>query len=90
MPTMRRPLAAAGADLRLLGPARVRLSAAGSRAGRGGMLRYHWVIARKPAGSRARLLHASSVHPQLRTDRNGTYLLHLVLREHRQGSTPAV
>jgi hypothetical protein len=86
----RRPLAAAGSDRRLLGPVSVRLSAARSLAARGGALRYRWVVARKPAGSHARLLNASSAHPRLRTDRSGTYLLHLVLREHRQGSTPAV
>lgn len=86
----RRPLAAAGSDRRLLGPGRVKLSAAGSLPARGGSLRYRWAIARKPAGSHARLLNASSKRPQLRTDRSGTYLLHLVLRERRRGQRPAV
>jgi hypothetical protein len=85
----RRPLAAAGADRHLLGPGRVRLSAAGSIAARAGSLRYHWAIARKPAGSRARLIGAASRRPQLITDVAGTYMLHLVLRERARGSTAA-
>ncbi len=80
-----RPLAAAGPDRQLLGAGRVRLSAAGSSPARAGSLRYRWVIVRKPAGSTARLIRASTAHPQLITDAPGTYLLHLVLRERRRG-----
>jgi hypothetical protein len=86
----RRPLAAAGRDVRLVGPARVRLSAAGSIAAHAGPLRYRWTIARKPAGSHARLLGASSARPQLLTDRGGTYMLDLQLRQPRGGSKPGL
>lgn len=89
----RRPLPAAGADIRLLGPARVRLSAAASRAARGGALRYRWTIARKPAGSHARLLSPRSARPRLLTDVNGTYALRLQVRERRRGaglSSPSI
>jgi hypothetical protein len=81
-----RPLPAAGADVRLLGPARVRLSAAASRAARAGRLRYRWTIARKPAGSRARLLSARSVRSRLLTDVSGTYMLRLQVGERRAGT----
>lgn len=81
----RRPLPAAGADIRLLGPARVRLSAAASRAARGGSLRYRWKIVRKPAGSHARLLSPRSARPRLLTDVSGTYALRLQVRERRRG-----
>ncbi|HEY2719562.1 MAG TPA: hypothetical protein VGI52_08025 [Solirubrobacteraceae bacterium] len=80
-----RPLPAAGADIRLLGPAHVRLSAGASRAARGGALRYRWTIARKPAGSHARLLSPRSQRPRLMTDVSGTYTLRLQVRGRRVG-----
>ncbi len=86
----RRPLAAAGPDVRVLGPGRVRLSGARSLAARGGSLRYRWTIVRKPAGSRARLIGATSPRPWLLTDRTGTYMLHLLVRERTRGSGAAV
>ncbi|HTA05071.1 MAG TPA: hypothetical protein VK774_01805 [Solirubrobacteraceae bacterium] len=85
-----RPLAAAGKDVRLLGPGRVVLSAAGSIAARAGSLNYRWVIARKPSHSRARLIGGATRRPRLITDVPGTYLLHLVLRERRRGAAAVV
>lgn len=81
--TRGRPLPAAGADVHLLGPARVRLSAAASRAAAGGALRYRWTIVRRPAGSRARLLSPRSRRPRLMTDVSGTYTLRLQVRGRR-------
>ena len=80
-----RPLPAAGADIRLLGPAHVRLSAGASRAARAEALRYRWTIARKPVGSRARLLSPRSKRPRLMTDMSGTYTLRLQVRGRRAG-----
>ncbi len=82
----KRPLPAAGPDVQLLGPGRVQLTAAGSMPAHGGSLRYRWVLARKPAGSRARLLRASSRRARLITDRPGTYMLRLLVRERARGS----
>jgi hypothetical protein len=85
-----RPLAAAGSDRHLPGPGRVQLSAVGSMPAHGGSLRYRWLIVRKPAGSRARLLGATSRRARLITDRPGTYMLHLVLRERTRRARAAL
>jgi hypothetical protein len=81
------PLAAAGPDVRLLGKGAVTLSAHASKAAKGGTLVYHWVIARRPGGSRhARMVRADSARPRLLTDVAGTYVVHLIVRE-RHGAT---
>jgi len=71
------PVAGAGASRRAHSGRPVRFSAAGTKAPPGVRVRYHWRIVRRPAGSKAKLRHASTMHPILRPDRIGHYVLKL-------------
>lgn len=55
----------------------------------GRRLRYRWVIAARPRGSRARLHGAASVRPRFRPDRPGRYRLRPAVFERRTGAASA-
>ncbi|MDO8210216.1 hypothetical protein [Conexibacter sp. CPCC 206217] len=76
MPT---PVAGAGAGRRARTGEAVRFSAARSKAAGLGRTRYRWTIARRPAGSHARLHRAATAHPTLHPDRIGRYVLRLTV-----------
>lgn len=76
-----RPLAGAGPDLRAVGPGRVTLHGAASAVRRGAKLVVSWRIVNRPRGSRARLLRAHSLRPQLIFDVHGRYVVRETVRE---------
>ncbi len=83
------PVAGAGAARRSKTGRPVRFDAGSSvSAVRGQRLRYRWTIAKRPAGSHARLLDASSPRPLLRPDRPGRYVLRVTVTP--VGSSPGV
>lgn len=85
----RRPLAAAGRDIRRQARVSIRLSGRRSRpASRHHRLRYRWRIVNRPRGSRARLRGARRARPRLRPDKPGYYSIRLTVREVTRGGRP--
>ncbi len=75
-----RPVAGAGRPKRTKTGTATTLDASSSVAmERGVRLRYRWTIVGRPRGSRARLRNATSVHPSLRPDRPGHYVLRVTV-----------
>jgi hypothetical protein len=83
------PLVGAGRDRRTVAGARLRLDGRSTRAALGprARLHYRWRIVRKPAGSKAKLLRASSPRPLLKTDKPGRYRVRLTATESGVGAT---
>jgi hypothetical protein len=76
------PLVGPGMNERTVSGEVVHLSAAQTVAARpGDQLSYHWVLASKPRGSRARLSGADSLSPTVKPDLPGRYVLRLQVIE---------
>jgi len=82
-------LASAGVDRVVRMGRRVRLDGLASRAARGGRLAYRWRVVRRPRGSRARIVSATSSRPMLHTDRHGRYRVRLEVVERAGGGGTA-
>lgn len=86
--TNRAPLANAGADQSVYLQQLVTLDASGSSDPDGDVLSYEWTLLQRPAGSAAALAAAASVHPTFTPDREGEYLVQLVVRDGQLSSAP--
>lgn len=80
-----RPLASAGRDRR------TRVGDSITMSGRHTLklrrdTKYHWTIARRPAGSKAKLIGATTSRPSLKPDVNGTYRVRLTATGGGKGS----
>jgi hypothetical protein len=81
------PIADAGPDRTAEGKARVTLDGTAS-GGVPGPLAYAWRILSAPAGSHASLSRADEARPLLRPDREGTYVIELVVSGEGRLSAP--
>jgi hypothetical protein len=84
----RPPLANAGADQSVYVQQRVTLDGAASSDPDGDALSFEWTVLQRPAGSTAALGAAASVRPTLTPDREGEYLLQLIVRDGQLASAP--
>lgn len=84
----RPPLAAAGADQSVYVQQLVTLDGSGSSDPDGDALSYEWTLLQRPAGSTAVLAAVTSVHPTLTPDREGDYLVQLIVHDGRLASAP--
>jgi hypothetical protein len=75
------PVAHAGPDQTVTTGVLVTLTAAESHDPNGDPLTYSWQLQSKPAGSRAALADAASVHPSLTPDVAGLYVLSLMVHD---------
>lgn len=81
------PIADAGDDAD--GEVRARVTLDGSASGGvPGPLAFSWRIVSAPAGSHASLVHADEARPSLRLDREGTYVVELVVSAEGRSSAP--
>lgn len=86
--TNRPPLANAGADQSVYVQQLVTLDASGSSDPDGDALSYQWSFVQQPAGSQVALVSATNVHPTFTPDREGEYLVQLVVRDGQLASAP--
>ncbi|HTR75006.1 MAG TPA: hypothetical protein VMH33_07065 [Solirubrobacterales bacterium] len=73
------PVAGAGGPHRAQQGRKVRFDGRGTNVARGVHAHYRWTIAHSPAGSKAKLRHATSPRPVLRPDQVGRYVLKLTV-----------
>lgn len=82
------PIADAGPDRSGKRGQEIVLDGTASRERRGGELAFRWSIEAKPEGSAPLLKHADTATPALRADRDGAYLLSLVVDNGSRSSEP--
>jgi len=81
------PIADAGEDLNV--PVRSRVDLDGSASGGvPGPLGYAWRVVSAPVGARAALSRSDEARPWLRLDREGTYIVELVVNAEGRSSAP--
>ncbi|HYF25151.1 MAG TPA: hypothetical protein VD931_05380 [Baekduia sp.] len=78
------PLASAGRDRRAQPGVRIRLAGGAKAARKGTVLRHRWVVVRRPRGSRARIVGATTARPSIVPDRSGRYVLRQNVNEVRR------
>ena len=84
------PLASAGRDVRVDAGAKVKLSAAASHARKNQLpLGYAWKIVSQPHGANAKLLHADTQRPTVKTTYPGRYRIQMQLIERSHGAHAA-
>ena len=85
------PVAVAGFEQQLPLQQEVQLSAAGSQPGAGGSdLTFQWTIVQKPPGSSAELSDPTSENPTFVPDTPGVYIIHLIVNDGINNSTPYI
>jgi len=80
------PVANAGPDQNVRTGDLVTLDGSGSSDADGDLLTYSWKFMSKPSGSSESLLNPTSVHPIFLADRDGTYVISLVVNDGRMDS----
>ncbi len=84
----RPPTADAGADLSAYAQQLVTLDGSASSDPDGDTLSFEWTLLQRPAGSLATLSAATGVNPALTPDREGEYLVQLIVRDGQLSSAP--